>query len=243
MKTKVSVSELKHRAMEHIMEEESLEPMFPVIVKEMAALEEVTDMGEDSGTAEISLHGEEQQRYIPAFMDGIQEENMGAKRGTAMHRVLECYDFTKPPETLEEQLQELEEQNKMEKELSRLVSLPSLKKFLSTKLGLRMQKAAKQGKLYREKPFVMGKPASEVLEESVSEEMVLIQGIIDVFFEEDDEIVLLDYKTDKVKTGDELANLYRTQLELYQEAIERAVGKKVKERLLYSFCLGEVVLV
>ncbi len=71
--------------------------------------------------------------------------------------------------------------------------------------------------------------------------MVLIQGIIDVFFEEDGEIVLLDYKTDKVASAAELAGRYRTQLELYQEAIERAVGKKVKERLLYSFSLGEIV--
>ena len=140
-------------------------------------------------------------------------------------------------------MQEFKEQHRMEEELFELVSLPSLKKFLSTELGQRMQVAAKQGKLYREKPFVMGKPASEALEESSSEEMILIQGIIDVFFEEEDEIVLLDYKTDKVNSSQQLANLYRTQLELYQEAIERAVGKKVKERLLYSFCLNQVVWV
>ena len=84
----------------------------------------------------------------------------------------------------------------------------------------------------------MGKPASEILEGSASEEMILIQGIIDVFFEEPDGIVLLDYKTDRVKSSRELAGRYHAQLELYQEAIE-----KVKERLLYSFCLGEVVSV
>ena len=174
-------------------------------------------------------------------MEGVQEENIGAKRGTAMHRVLECFDFTRPFETLEEQLLELKEQHRIEEGLYDLVSLPSLKKFFAARLALRMQEAAKRGKLYREKPFVMGKPASQALEESSSEEMILIQGIIDVFFEEEDGIVLLDYKTDKVKTAGELADLYRTQLELYQEAIERAVGKKVKERLLYSFCLDEVV--
>ena len=73
--------------------------------------------------------------------------------------------------------------------------------------------------------------------------MILIQGIIDVFFEEPDGIVLLDYKTDRVKSSRELAGRYHAQLELYQEAIERSTGKKVKERLLYSFCLGEVVSV
>ncbi len=89
----------------------------------------------------------------------------------------------------------------------------------------------------------MGKPAREALEESGSSEMLLIQGIIDVFFEEEDGIVLLDYKTDSVSSGGELADRYRTQMELYQEAIERALGKTVKEKALYSFCLGEVVRV
>ncbi len=222
MKTKVSVSELKHRAMDRIMAEEAGEEPAQKIASE-------------------GLPQKEQERYIPAFMEGVQEENIGAKRGTAMHRVLECFDFTRPFETLKEQLLELKEQHRIEEGLYDLVSLPSLKKFLAARLALRMQEAAKRGKLYREKPFVMGKPASQVLEESGSEEMILIQGIIDVFFEEEDGIVLLDYKTDKVKTAGELADLYRAQLELYQEAIERAVGKKVKERLLYSFCLNEVV--
>ena len=104
-----------------------------------------------------------------------------------------------------------------------------------------MQAAEQKGKLYREKPFVMGKPAREVLEESSSEEMILIQGIVDVFFEEPDGIVLMDYKTDRVKNGRELSERYRTQMELYQEAVERALGKSVKERMLYSFCLGETV--
>ena len=87
----------------------------------------------------------------------------------------------------------------------------------------------------------MGKPAREALEESGSEEMLLIQGIIDVFFEEEDGIVLLDYKTDSVRNARELADRYRTQMELYQEAVERALGKAVKEKILYSFCLDKEV--
>lgn len=87
----------------------------------------------------------------------------------------------------------------------------------------------------------MGKPAREVLEESSSEEMLLIQGIIDVFFEEEDGLVLLDYKTDHVRDGKELAERYRTQMELYAEAMECALFQPVKEKLLYSFCLHEIV--
>ena len=104
-----------------------------------------------------------------------------------------------------------------------------------------MQKAAREGKLYKEKPFVMGKPANEVLKESSSQEMLLVQGIVDVFFEEADGIVLLDYKTDRVQTGGQLAERYRGQMELYQEAVERALQKPVKEKILYSFCLQEMV--
>ena len=234
MKTKLSVSEIKHRAMDRLIEEEQLEQMFP------AASPGKPIPKEDSEHLEQT---EDFQRYIPTFMEGVQKENLGAKRGTAMHRVLECYDFARPPETLGQQLQEMEEQQRIERELLNLVSVSALKKFLKTDLGVRLQEAAKREKLYREKPFVMGKPASEILEGSASEEMILIQGIIDVFFEEPDGIVLLDYKTDRVKSSRELAGRYHAQLELYQEAIERSTGKKVKERLLYSFCLGEVVSV
>ncbi len=271
MKTKVSVSELKHRAMDKILAEES-EPVFPL--QEEAREQHVPEKAETAGVGgavrkeqlleghtplqegqleghiplqERQLEGHaplqegRRERYIPAFMEGVQEENIGAKRGTAMHRILECYDFTKPPETLQAQFQEMAEQEKIEKSLQPFVNLWAVGKFLRTRLGARMQAAARQGKLYREKPFVMGKPACEALEGTDSKEMILIQGIVDVFFEEDGELVLLDYKTDRVGSAAELAGRYSAQLELYQEAVERAVGKKVKERLLYSFCLGEVV--
>ena len=191
--------------------------------------------------ARPSRQAQEEEHYVPAFMDGVRKENMGAKRGTAMHRVLECYDFTKEPDSLEEQLRQMGEQEKIEEDMLALVSLPDLRKFLESPLGKRMQQAAYAGKLYREKPFVMGKPAREALEESGSEEMLLIQGIIDVFFEEEDGIVLLDYKTDSVRNARELADRYRTQMELYQEAVERALGKAVKEKILYSFCLDKEV--
>lgn len=217
MRTKVSVSEIKHRAMDRIMAEETME--IP---------------GENQP-------GKETEHYIPAFMEGVQEENIGAKRGTAMHRILECYDFTKDVSELEMQLSYMLEEKLVEPEMIKLVNQKTLRTFLESPLAKRMQQAAKSGKLYREKPFVMGEKAKEVLEDSDSEEMVLIQGIIDVFFEEDGEMVLLDYKTDRIKEEKELADRYRAQIELYRDAIERATGKPVKEQLLYSFCLNQVV--
>ncbi|SFC39984.1 helicase-exonuclease AddAB subunit AddA [Butyrivibrio sp. YAB3001] len=113
--------------------------------------------------------------------------------------------------------------------------------FLSTKLGQRMGAAFRSGQLMREKPFMMGVPASELDPKFPQEEMVLIQGIIDAWFIEDGEIVLLDYKTDKVKESQELIDRYKIQLDLYKQALERTTNMKVKEVFIYSFALGEVI--
>lgn len=87
---------------------------------------------------------------------------------------------------------------------------------------------------------MIGLPGSEV-GGSDGEEMVLIQGIIDAFFYEDDEIVVVDYKTDRVHRAEELSEKYHAQLEYYEKALEMMTGKKVKEKLIYSFALGEVI--
>ncbi len=230
MKTKVSVSELKHRAMERLLEEGEL-PLVSLYDVPIQTLQE-------------ELHPAvlpERERYIPAFMEGIQEKNTGAKRGTAIHRILECYDFTQPPESLPEQLETLKGNGRLDPaRLSQTYLLP-LRKLLRSDLGQRLHHAARQHALYREKPFVMAKPANEVLTGCSSKEMLLIQGIIDVFFEEPDGLVLLDYKTDRVAIPQELIARYKVQLDLYQEALERAWGKKVKEKLIYSFHLGKIV--
>ena len=108
----------------------------------------------------------------------------------------------------------------------------------------RLKKAEEEGVLYREQPFVMGEPACRLYEGTKSEEIILIQGIIDVYFEEDGELVLLDYKTDHLpaETGEEeLKRRYAEQLRLYGLALERATGKKLKEVLIYSFYLKKYI--
>ena len=72
-------------------------------------------------------------------------------------------------------------------------------------------------------------------------EKVILQGIIDAFIMENDGIILVDYKTDRVKDGEELRNRYQKQIDLYSEALEQILGKKVRRRVLYSFSLGEEV--
>ena len=104
-----------------------------------------------------------------------------------------------------------------------------------------MHQAARRGLLRKEQPFVLGVPAEEVYPEIKSDELILVQGIIDVYFEEEDGLVLLDYKTDKIRCGQELIERYQAQLEYYAKALEQLTGKRVKEKWIYSFTLQEEI--
>ena len=115
--------------------------------------------------------------------------------------------------------------------------------FLQSNLAKRMKMADRAGKLFREQPFVLGIAANRVEKSFPEEEKVLIQGIIDAYFEEDGQIVLVDYKTDAIKTPEELISRYETQVEYYKEALEKLIGKKVSESILYSFALNKAVTV
>jgi ATP-dependent helicase/nuclease subunit A len=112
--------------------------------------------------------------------------------------------------------------------------------FFDSPLGTRMIAAQRAHKLYKEQPFVMGIEGREI-EEHAGDELVLVQGIIDAFFEEEDGIVLVDYKTDQVMDAKTLADRYRMQLELYEKALERTMNRNVKEKILYSFALQEEI--
>ena len=85
--------------------------------------------------------------------------------------------------------------------------------------------------------------ASEIYPEDRSGEKILVQGIIDVFFEEADGLVVLDYKTDKVRSGQELKEKYHAQLDYYARALEQLLEKPVKEKVIYSFTLQEEIKV
>lgn len=178
--------------------------------------------------------------YIPGFKR--QEEAVsGALRGSAMHRAMELLDFTRcqaDTEWIQEYLAQKTFSGSLSGEYESLISVEKIKRFLASPLAERMSAAAGRGELYKEQPFVYGIRANRLSEKFPEEETVLIQGIIDAFFEEDGELVLLDYKTDIVKAPSELINRYETQLDYYQEALEKMLLKPVKERVLYSFYLG-----
>ena len=130
----------------------------------------------------------------------------------------------------------------MDAEAAALVRGSDLAKLTASSLGKRMQRAAAAGKLYREKQFVIGIPAREMGEWD-SDERILIQGIIDAWFEEDDGLVLVDYKTDRVKEGGEniLLDRYQIQLFYYAKALAQITGKKVKEAVIYSLALQKEI--
>ena len=119
------------------------------------------------------------------------------------------------------------------------VKIQDIITFANSSLGVRMKNAWSDKNLYREAQFVMGIDGKKVYDEG--SEDVLIQGIIDVYFVEDGEIVLADYKTDRVDSADKLIDMYKIQLELYKDALEQITGKKVKEVIIYSVTLSEVI--
>ena len=189
----------------------------------------------------------EEESIVPAFMrtEG-EEENRGALRGSAVHKIMEEVDFVQSMESKDRtadimaQIEHMLEEQRITQEMKEMVNPRMLGRFLESPLAARMARAQQRKELYKEQPFVMGIPASRVYE-GASEELVLIQGIVDVYWVEDDELVILDYKTDAVSQEEQLTERYSMQLDLYGEALQKATGKKLKEKIIYSFSLQKAV--
>ena len=186
---------------------------------------------------------------IPRFMEEkreSEEEFTGSARGTAYHRVMECLEYNKTDSAkqLREQVTALVENKKLSEAEADCVRISDVQIFVESELGQRMKGAALSGNLFREQPFVISRSAAEIDESWDPQERVLVQGIIDAYFLEKDEIVLVDYKTDRVRRGEEqkLIDLYHTQLEDYAQALQRMTGRKVKEKYIYSFTLKKAIL-
>lgn len=220
---------------------------FSVSELKRAAYEPQTE--EESGTRlyEKPLHEKSDEEIVPKFRRSQDETDIsGAARGTAYHRILELLDYScsYTRETLKAAIQRFVEDAKIDSVSVQSVNPDDLWHFLQSDCAARMQKAALSGKLRKEQPFVLGVEAGRVYQEADlerKEELLIVQGMIDLFFEEDGEIVLLDYKTDWVHNEEELVKRYQIQLDYYQEALEKSLGKRVKERLIYSFALGREI--
>ena len=189
----------------------------------------------------LMLYPPEEEPLIPGFMQKEQAA-AGAARGTIYHSFMQNLDFSKK-EPLEIQLEELIKCGKMTREESNSLRLSDIRTFLESDTGVRMRMAAERGDLYREQPFVIGVSAAAVCEDWNPEEAVLVQGIIDAFFyEEDGGIVLLDYKTDRIGNPKKLAEKYRPQLDYYAMALGRLTGHSVKRTVIYSFYQGREII-
>ncbi len=236
----------------------------------VSELKKRTYLSED-GSGENGEEMIEEAPVVPLLPKFLQEEEeiKGASRGSVYHKVLELLDFTQEYNTtsLKEAIRQMEQDKIITKEMTKCIRIKDIQNFLNSNIGKRMQKAAKSKLLKTEQPFVLGVDAGAIYREEIKDacqtamedmcqkevedvclsdmknEMILVQGIIDVYFEEDGEIVLLDYKTDKVRNGAELKERYHAQLEYYAKALEQLLGKKVKEKVIYSFCLGEKVAI
>ena len=212
------------------------------------SVSELKKQGREEPEEEIVyLYAEkEQEPIIPDFMKEEQEPLLqGAARGTAYHRILECLDYAKADsqQAIEQQIEELLKEEKISKETAKVVRSSQISWFVRSAVGKRMKEAFVLGTLHREQQFVMSIDASERNPAWNQGEQILVQGIIDAFWEEADGLVLVDYKTDHVKEGQELIDRYQRQMHYYSQALERAYGKKVKECYLYSFALGKAVAV
>ena len=161
-------------------------------------------------------------------------KNIGAAIGDSYHHALAFYDYSKDISQLSDFLSPEE---------YGLLNQEKLKKFLDSSLGQLFAKAYKGNTLYREQHFMQEVEYEKLFPEDGGDnvEKVILQGIIDAFIMEEEGIILVDYKTDRVKDGEELRNRYQKQIDLYSEALEQILGKKVKRRVLYSFSLGEEV--
>ena len=185
---------------------------------------------------------------IPEFLKEKQEETRltGASRGTAVHKLMEELSFQAVEENgLSAEIEKLVAEGRFPKEYVDSVPMTKINRFFQSEIGRRFIRADKENRVFKEAQFMIGVPMKEMEPDVDSEELVLVQGIIDLYMEEEDGLVLLDYKTDYVEAGKEevLVNRYQAQLLWYKKALEQMTGKKVKETIIYSFGVSRSLVV
>lgn len=221
---KVSVSQLKHGS----------ERLTPV---EDADFTDNTKYlyDEDQFTNDV-LQSENIEVNSERKKKGRGNTSYGALHGTAVHRILELWDYDRDAseDSIREFLDYVEREALMEDELFGMVSVEEIHDFLTSEIAVRMKDAYKKGNLFREQPFVMSDDENDP-------ESMLIQGVIDAYFFEEDKIVLVDYKTNRDKTAEQLKEMYSFQLESYGRALTRMLHMEIKESVIYSTVLARCI--
>ncbi len=169
----------------------------------------------------------------------------GAMRGTAVHTAFEHLPLDMRPEEdlINEYLDKLLSDKKLSEAEREYIRINDIRDFLKSDICGRMRAADYRHELYREQPFIISVPASEVNTEFPDDDRIMVQGIIDAFFTENDRIVVVDYKTDKVDDAGILTARYREQLEYYEKALRQLLDMSKSEKVIYSVSLAkEIVL-
>lgn len=197
--------------------------------------------GESAAAAQSAKAGESTGRAGKSAFTGTEY-------GTAVHRLLELFDYRRFPEPASVSAgdfgawrEELAGSGRIPQSYAKDLPSSGILAFLRSDLAARMAAASARSQLFREQPFVLGIEADAVNPAFPHEEIMLIQGIIDAYFEENGGLILVDYKTDRVANAQELRDRYRIQLDLYERALEQITGKKVREKLIYSVSLRETI--
>ena len=176
----------------------------------------------------------------PMAIADAEEIVTGAQWGTLMHEAMQWLPVKKyTQKSMTTMLDSLQAEGKFSDEERSLLSDRSLYGFFNSDLG---QRLIASKRVERELPFSMLFDGNRVYPDVENGERLFLQGIIDTVFVEDDQWVLVDYKTDRVKSGDELIRRYKIQMDLYKEALERLTNMPVKASYIYSFRLHEAVL-
>jgi len=243
---KISVSELKRRFVERDAEAVSATDVSmqqkPVISCDIT--EDTTSENAILDTSIPTISGTELADSVfgrkPMAIADAEEIVTGAQWGTLMHEAMQWLPVKKyTQKSMTDMLDSLQAEGKFSDEERSLLSDRSLYGFFNSDLG---QRLIASKRVERELPFSMLFDGNRVYPDVENGERLFLQGIIDTVFVEDDQWVLVDYKTDRVKSGDELIRRYKIQMDLYKEALERLTNMPVKASYIYSFRLHEAVL-
>ena len=268
---KISVSELKRRFQERELEAGTIDTLNePIITVDTGAKRAVSDaiLGQAikldqkssvnveakninaaglpiTEASDVTVSSDELANSVfgrkPQALQSEEDVLTGAQWGTLMHEAMQWLPLAQYTQaSLTKELDALVTKGTFTEEERNLLSDTSLYKFFSSDLGKRLINAKR---IERELPFSMlfeGKRVYDTLEDG---ENLFLQGIIDTAFEEDGEWVLVDYKTDRVKSGEDLIKRYKIQMDLYKEALQRLTGMPVKACYIYSFRLHDAIII
>lgn len=240
--TKMSVSELKKQG--QLTNEEESVCIDRILGMNWEAWERQDEEDEESDQSEKKEENGQKDQKEGDHPDGLSAENRllamkrGAERGTAYHRFFQLLDFSKVTcrKDIEIQRRNLMAEGRLSESANHYIRNMSIWRFLQSDLGKRMSLAQSEGRLHKEQQFVVGIPARN-MGAGDSDELVIVEGIMDAWFEENGELVLMDYKTDRVDDEGVLREHYSRQLDYYARALTQMTGKKIKEKWIYSLAL------